>query len=90
MDKGMEAWKAAEAGDLATLSRLVREDAGVVAYRGGVRASAPRPTSRRTLPRLAHPPPPAPPPALSVCAAAAERRRVAAPHAAPPRARGRR
>ena len=54
MGKGQEAWKAAEAGDLATLSRLVREDAGVVEYRG-VRASAPRPTSRRPLPRLRPP-----------------------------------
>ena len=56
MDKCQEAWKAAESGDLATLSRLVREDAGVVHWvNTSVRASAPRPTSRRPLPRLRPP-----------------------------------
>ena len=92
MDKGKEAYKAAAAGDLETLSRLVREDAGVANWVNKsvrTRLCAPPDLTAAPLPRLAHPLPPAPLPALSVCAAAAERRRVAAPHAAPPRARGR-
>ena len=56
MDKGQEAWWAAQRGDLETLSRLVREDAGVANWvNPNVRASAPRPTSRRPLPRLRPP-----------------------------------
>ena len=56
MGKGQEAWEAAQAGDLETLSRLVREEAGVGHWRNpDVRASAPRPTSRRPLPRLRPP-----------------------------------
>ena len=59
---------------------------------GSIRTCAPLRPARPPAgpcPASAHPPSPAPPPALSACAAAAERRRVAAPHAAPPRARGR-
>ena len=51
---GQQAWDAAQRGDLATLSRLVREDAGVANW------ANPRVRTRLCAPPDL-PPPPAPP-----------------------------